>query len=47
MPPLYDYKCPECGATREKLEPYSAKPPLCHSCRKTAMHDDTGMVAYG
>lgn len=30
--PLFEYSCPECGATRESYEPYSAKPPLCHSC---------------
>ena len=27
MSPLYEYRCPECGATQEKLEPYEAPKP--------------------
>lgn len=37
MSPLYEYVCPECGATREHLEPYDAPPPLCHSCGEAQM----------
>ena len=37
MSPLHEYVCPECGATREKLEPTDAKPPLCFSCGETEM----------
>ena len=25
MSPLYEYVCPECGATREHLEPYDKR----------------------
>ena len=37
MSPLYEYRCPECGATRENLEPYEAPKPLCHSCGEAQM----------
>jgi len=35
--PLYEYVCPSCKASREKLEPYDSAPPLCHSCLETTM----------
>jgi len=36
--PLYDYRCPECGATREDaLEPLNAIKPICHSCGESEM----------
>ena len=48
--PLFEYACPECGATREKLEPYSAKSPLCHSCGEAEMErqvSQTGPWKFG
>ena len=48
--PLFEYSCPECGATREKLEPYSAKPPICHSCGVCEMErqvSQTGPWKFG
>lgn len=36
-PPLFDYVCPECGASLEKLEPYTAPAPLCPSCQEATM----------
>jgi putative FmdB family regulatory protein len=35
--PLYDFKCPECGATVEKLQRFEDSAPLCHSCRDSLM----------
>ena len=49
-PPLFDYVCPECGATQERLEHYSAKPPLCHDCGEAEMErqvSQTGPWKFG
>ena len=49
--PLFDYKCPECGATREdELEPYDAIRPLCHNCGVCEMErqvSQTGPWKFG
>ena len=50
MSPIYEYLCPECGATREKLEPYEAPKPLCHSCGEAEMErvpSQTGPWKFG
>lgn len=36
-PPLFDYVCPHCGASPEKLEPYTATAPLCLSYQEATM----------
>ena len=50
-PPLFDYVCPHCGATCEdKLEPYDAIFPLCHSCGEAEMErqvSQTGPWKFG
>lgn len=37
MSPLFEYVCPECGATQERLEPFDAPKPICQACRDAAM----------
>ena len=36
-PPLFEYTCPHCGASLEKLEPYTSTAPLCPSCQESTM----------
>lgn len=33
--PIYEYRCPSCGAEVEQLQKYDAEPPACESetCR--------------
>lgn len=37
MSPLFEYRCPECASTLEKLEPFNSTPPLCPSCQEAVM----------
>lgn len=30
--PLYNFKCPKCGAEREVLQKHSDPDPFCHVC---------------
>ena len=50
MSPLFEYSCPECGATQERLEPYDAIRPLCHNCGVCEMErvvSQTGPWKFG
>lgn len=33
--PLYEFRCPNCQAKREVLQPFGADPPLCDQCSVT------------
>ena len=35
--PLYEYRCPACSFTLEKLEPYKSVPPECPRCATAEM----------
>lgn len=50
MSPLFDYVCPKCGATQERLESYDAPKPICSWCGKSEMQrviSQTGPWKFG
>lgn len=43
--PVYEYRCPACGATRDELQPVGAPPPdACESCGGTDLRRVYGRV---
>lgn len=37
MSPIYEYRCPECKATQERLEPFDSPRPICVHCQGSEM----------
>lgn len=37
MSPLFEYQCPECNATLERLEPFQSPKPVCIHCVNAEM----------
>ncbi len=33
--PIYDYRCPQCGYQRERMQSMNAPPPDCPTCSDT------------
>lgn len=35
--PIYEYQCPECKSTMEKIEPFDSLKPVCVNCQSAEM----------